>query len=108
MMNMLKFNRRSNELIPVIKKLFIDGTIQTYTERMTYKKTLSLSNDYIWEWSDTLRTMCMIQKDPYCFNDYTLRKVKPPPIVPPTISLIASEGMIDKVNKILKVEKEAV
>jgi len=95
----------SKEKIPVIKKIFVHGNIQSYTEYLTYEEVLLLNDDYTWGWNGKLQTMCMVQEGPFIPDDYAHGNKTIPPSTP-TISLIVSKGMLSKVHKILKAEEK--
>lgn len=88
---------RLTDKIPVVYKTWIQGTVCTRIEFVSYEEMLLLKEtNFKWEWIQKLNIMGMVEN--YASVGYDDKEK------PPEVGLIVSEGMLEKVNKILEVK----
>ncbi len=87
------------ETIPIVSYKLLNGVLQKHLLMCAYKEYVNKEN-YTWTWIKELGVMGLVQKIPGTTN--TIKHVR----TAPTVGLLASKGMMKKVNKILKKKKK--
>lgn len=97
-------SQRRSDLIPVVFKTWIQGTVCTHIDFMELKETMELDPlNFEWEWINKLTVMGMVQQVASVGkNNNFINKWKNNSKEEPKVALIVSEGIMKAVNKILK------
>ena len=109
--HLMHLNR--NEKVPVVFKSFKEGEVHSVIKFLDYQETWNLNTtNFEWRHIDTLDVWGMVQKittigmDVTYFDGKALKREKKAEQEKPAVALIVSEGMLEKVNKILNKKEE--